>query len=177
MSKEKKDMHKHECECEKCDCEIDECETCDCEDLTKQVQELTDKLMRAQAELINYRHRKDDEVAKMLKYQGAELIKDLLPIIDDFERAILMDDDNIEDEVDRFLQGFKMMYANIGNIFKNNEIVMIDSLHKPFDPTYHQAVLTDKNPDYESGIITEVLAKGYMYKDKVLRPAMVKVNE
>jgi len=177
MSKNKDQNTEHVCECEPCECEPCECETCDCESKDQQIQELTDKLKRAQAELINYRHRKDEEVSRMLKYQGDDLIKNLLPIIDDFERAIQMDDDEVVDEVDRFLQGFKMMYANIGNIFKDHEIVVIDSLHQPFDPNFHQAVLTDKNPNYESGIITEVLAKGYMYKDKVLRPSMVKVNE
>lgn len=173
MSKKEK-QPEHSC-CGEAACECDN-NSCECHE-ADEVAILNDKLIRLQAELINYRRRKEEETARMLKYQGEDLIKALLPIVDDFERAIKMDDDNLTDELSKFLSGFKMMYGNLENIFISNEIKAIDCLHQPFDPHYHQAVLTDKNEAYDSGIVTEVLTKGYTYKDKVIRPAMVKVNE
>ena len=88
-----------------------------------------------------------------------------------------MDDNNLEDEVSKFLQGFKLMYKQIKDLLTKFEVKEMDCLDKEFDPTYHQAVTTGKDESKESGIILEVLQKGYMYKDKVLRTAMVKVNE
>ncbi len=168
--------HDHECECEHDD-DHECCGGCDVNEVDDQIQDLTDKLIRTQAEMINYRRRHEEEVGRMLKYEGEGIIKELLPIIDDFERAIIMDDQNLSDEVSNFLKGFKMMYANMESILNKHEIKVMECLHQPFDPTYHQAVLTDKNDAYASGVITEVLGKGYTYKDKVIRPAMVKVNE
>jgi len=88
-----------------------------------------------------------------------------------------MDDNNLEDEVSKFLQGFKLMYKQIKDLLTKFEVKEMECLGKEFDPTYHQAVTTGKDESKESGIILEVLQKGYMYKDKVLRTAMVKVNE
>ena len=133
--------------------------------------------MIAKADLVNYRKRKDEEVSKMLKYANEDLVKEMLPIIDTFERAIKMDDDNLEDEVSKFLSGFKMMYCNLITILESYGVKAIDGNNKPFDPTYHQAVMTEKKEGTESGMILEVLQKGYLLKDKVIRPAMVKVSE
>ena len=193
-----------ECTCEDCNCQngkectCDDCkrEECNCDDkkdkkkkkkkndledkLTLALQtinELNDKLLREKAEAINYRKRKDDEVSRMLKYKDEELVTDMLPIIDNFESAIKMDDTNLEDEVSKFLEGFKMIYGNLITVFEKYDIKPIDGINKPFDPTYHQAVMTEKVEDKESGMVVDVLRKGYMIKDKVIRPAMVKVSE
>ena len=150
------------------------------EELTKlqdKIKELEEKNLRLQAELINYRKRKDEEVARTLKYCNEELILEILPMLDNFERAINMDDDNLDDEVSKFLAGFKMIYANMLNVLEKFEVNPIDGKNKPFDPTYHNAVLTDKVEGMEPGIVIEVLQKGYILKDKVIRPAMVRVSE
>lgn len=133
--------------------------------------------LRLQAEFMNYKRRREEEVSKMLKYSEEEIIKEFLPILDNFERAIKMDDDNLDDEVSKFLEGFKMVYTQIKNMLDKFEVKEIESLGKEFDPTYHQAVMKESIPDKESGIVLEVFQKGYMYKDRVIRPAMVKVNE
>ena len=133
--------------------------------------------MRDKAEMINYRRRKEEETSKMLKYCNEDLIKQLLPVIDNFERAIKMDDDNLEDEVSKFLSGFKMIYSNLALTLQNFEVKAIDGANKPFDPVYHDAVMTEHRDDLEPGMIIEVLQKGYMLKDRVIRPAMVKVSE
>ena len=145
--------------------------------LGNRIKELEEKLVRNQAELINYKRRKDDEVSRMLKYSQEDIILEILPIIDNFERAIKLDDNNLEDELSKFLNGFKMIYTNLIEVLNKYEVKEIEALGKEFDPTYHQAVLTDKDESKVSGTILEVLQKGYMYKDKVIRVSMVKVNE
>ena len=191
-----------ECHCkenEECTCDDEcNCEECHCDDKKNKkdkkkkkdkeledklalalstVNELNDKLLREKAEAINYRKRKDDEVSRLLKYKDEELVTEMLPIIDNFENAIKMDDTNLEDEVSKFLEGFKMIYGNLLTVFEKYDIKPIDGVNKPFDPTYHQAVMTEKIEGKESGIVVDVLRKGYILKDKVIRPAMVKVSE
>ena len=182
------------CKCEET-CKCEEEKTCTCgegckckeekkdkkknnkvKELEEKIKELEEKSLREKAEMINYRKRKDEDVMRMLKYKDEDLVLEMLPVIDNFESAIKMDDDNLEDEVSKFLQGFKMIYGNLLGILEKYEVKPIDGNNKPFDPAYHQAVLTEKC-DMEPGMVIEVLRKGYILKDKVLRPAMVKVSE
>lgn len=146
-------------------------------ELIDRLTELEEKALRSQAEMINYRKRKDEEVSRMLKYASEDLVAGILPVLDNFERAIDMDDDNLDDEVSKFLAGFKMIYVNFKNTLEKYDIIAIDGRNKPFDPTYHQAVMTDKVEGMEAGMVVDVLQKGYLLKDKVIRPAMVKVSE
>lgn len=153
-----------------------ECKECHCEENEQKIKELEEALLRSHSDLINYRKRKDDEVSRILKYANEDLIKALLPVIDNFERAIMLDDNNLTDELSKFLAGFKMIYGSLENILRENEVIPIDGVNKPFDPNYHQAVLTEKT-DGEKGIVLDVMQKGYLFKDKVIRSAMVKVSE
>ena len=186
-----------ECSCnEECNCgETSECNdnmTCECgkekkkdkhkkkdkiEELENKIKELEEKALRDKAEMINYRKRKDEDVARMLKFCNEDLVTEMLPVIDNFESAIKMDDNNLDDEVSKFLAGFKMIYGNLLTIFEKFDIKPIDGNNKPFDPTYHQAVMTEHVENMESGMVIDVLRKGYILKDKVIRPAMVKVSE
>ncbi len=143
----------------------------------KKANENEENYLRAKADLINYRKRKDEEVSKMLKYANEDLILEILPVLDNFERAIKMDDDNLEDEVSKFLSGVKMIYASLTSILEKYGVTEIKSLGEKFDANIHQAVMTDEVKDKEKDIILEVYQKGYMLKDKLLRPAMVKVNK
>lgn len=147
------------------------------EKLQEKIKALEEECLKAKAEVINYKRRKDEEVSKLIKYSEENIIAGFLPILDNFERAINMDDDNLEDEVSKFLQGFKMIYCNLVGILEKYEVKEIESLNQPFDPTYHQAVMTEKREGVEPGVIIEVMQKGYMLKDKVIRPTMVKVSE
>ena len=136
------------------------------------------KSMRIQAEMLNFKKRKEDEVASFYKYCNEDLIEELLPVIDNFERAIQMDaSEDASDEVKRFLEGFKMIYGNLVSILNKEDVKEIEASGIEFDPNYHQAVLTEHDETKPSGVVLEVLQKGYTYKDKVIRPAMVKVNE
>ena len=158
--KEKKNKHKEE---------LDK--------LNLKLKQAEEEVLIAKADLINYRKRKDEEVVRMLKFCNEDLIKQILPIMDNFERAIKLDDNNLEDEVSKFLEGFKMIYCNMQSVMENFEVKQIDGANKPFDPVYHNAIMVEHIEGIEPGMVIEVLQKGYIYKDKVIRPAMVKVSE
>ena len=163
-----------ECECEHEECS---CEASELEIALDKAKKLEEALLRNQAELQNYKRRKDEEMSRMLKYSEEDIVRELLPVIDNFERAIMMDDSDLSDEVSKFLNGFKLVYTNMVNILKKFEVKEIEASGIEFDPTYHHAVLTEHDDSKPSGVILEVLQKGYMYKDRIIRPAMVKVNE
>ena len=182
--KEEKEIKKEHCNKEECNCKEtkEECtcnEECSCGDnkLEDKIKNLEEALLRSQAELINYKRRKDEETNRIIKYAEEDILKGFLPILDNFERAIGMDDDDLEDEVSKFLEGFKLMYKQIKDLLEKFEVKEIDCLGKEFDPALEQAVVMDHDETKESGVVTVVLQKGYMYKDRVLRTAMVKVNE
>lgn len=145
--------------------------------LKNDLKESSEKVLRLAAEMQNYKKRNETEKSNMLKYANEDLAKSLLPILDNFERAIRLDDNDLSDEVSKFLSGFKMIYGSFVNVLNDIEVKEIECDGLEFDPVYHQAVLTEKDETKPSGVILEVLQKGYMYKDKVIRPAMVKVNE
>ena len=145
--------------------------------LKNELKESSEKVLRLAAEMQNYKKRNETEKSNMLKYANEDLAKSLLPILDNFERAIKLDDNDLSDEVSKFLSGFKMIYGSFVNVLNNIEVKEIECDGLEFDPVYHQAVLTEKDENKPSGVVLEVLQKGYMYKDKVIRPAMVKVNE
>lgn len=136
-----------------------------------------EKALRASAEMMNFKRRKEEETSYMLKYASEDVIKSLLPVIDNFERGIKLDDSDLSDEVSKFLSGFKMIYSNFISILNKYEVKEIEANGIEFDPNFHQAVLMEHDENKPSGVVLEVLQKGYMYKDKVIRPAMVKVNE
>jgi len=138
---------------------------------------LKDKYLRVNAEMQNMRRRMEEEKANLLKYEGEDFIKKLLPVVDNFERAISMDDTNLEDEVSKFLSGFKMIYGNLSNTLKDNEVEAMDIINKPFDPNMMEAVLAEEVEGIEPNMVVDVLQKGYTYKGKVIRHAMVKVSK
>lgn len=138
---------------------------------------LNEKVLRISAEMQNMRRRYDEEINKICKYDGEELIIKLLTIVDNFERAIKLDDRDLSDELSKFLSGFKMIYTNLLNILESMDVKVIDCEGLEFDPTKMEAVLTEKDENLPANVVIEVLQKGYTYKDKVIRVAMVKVNE
>lgn len=147
------------------------------EKLQEEKRDLNDKLLRISAEMQNMRKRYDEEIARMYKYEGEGLIKELLSTLDNFERAISQDDDNLEDELSKFLSGFKLIYSEFRTKLENKGLSEIKCQDEAFDPTFMEAVLTEKVEGKESGIVIDVLQKGYKFNDKVIRPAMVKVSE
>ena len=147
------------------------------EDLKKKNDELMNKFLYSQAEFANFKKRKEQETANMLKYSNMDIARELLPVVDNFERAIKLDDSNLNDELSKFLDGFKMIYSHLVELLHKFEVEEIDCLNKEFDPNFEQALMTVKAEGVEPGIVVEVLQKGYMLKDKMIRPALVKVSE
>lgn len=138
---------------------------------------LNEKVLRISAEMQNMRRRYEEEISNIYKYEGEELIVKLLAIVDNFERAISLDDRDLSDELSKFLSGFKMIYTNLLNILDSMEVKAIECEGLEFDPNKMEAVLTEKDENLPANVVLEVLQKGYTYKDKVIRVAMVKVNE
>lgn len=142
-----------------------------------ELNEAKNKVLLAQADLINYRKRKDEELANFRKFANKDLILDLLQITDNFERAIKLDDNELSDELSNFLVGFKMIYASLNDILKQSGVVELDLLHQPFDPKTSEILLMDNDSNYDDEIVLDVLRKGYMLHDQIIRPAHVKVNK
>ena len=170
-----------ECKCEKKKCEKHDKKSKKFEDeinaLKAELALKEEKNLRIQAEMMNFKRRKEEETVRLLKYANEDILTSMLSVIDNFERGLKMDDNDLSDEVSKFLSGFKMIYTEIIGILNKNEVKEIPAEGLEFDPKVHQAVLMEHDDTKPHGVVLEVLQKGYMYKDKVLRPAMVKVNE
>ena len=98
-----------------------------------------------------------------------------MPSLDNFERALKMEADN--EQTKALLQGMDMVYRSLVDALKGEGVEAIEAVGKEFDPHFHQAVMKDENKDFGSNIVTEEFQKGYMLKDRILRPSMVKVNQ
>ena len=143
--------------------------------LKNNVQEEEEKYLRLYAEFENYKRRIQKENQTMKAYKAQDLLNDILPTIDNIERALQIEG---EDEQFKSLQkGVEMVYESLLNALKNNGLEKIEAEGQQFDPNIHQAVVQDDNPDYESGQVTQELQTGYKLKERVLRPSMVKVNQ
>ncbi len=138
---------------------------------------LQDKVLRVTAEMQNMKRRMEEERSNLLKYEGEDFIKSILPIADNFERAIGVNEEGLSEEVVKYLNGFKMIYSNLSSILQSNQVEIIDAINKPFDPNTMDAVMTEENSEVEPNTVIDVLQKGYTYKGKVIRHAMVKVSK
>lgn len=145
------------------------------EELQNEVNTLKDKNMRIAAEMVNTLRRKDEETNRLLKYSNESLITELLPVIDNFERALNVDAKTVD--VESYQKGMTMIYNSLKNILEKFEVKEIEAIDKEFDPSYHQAVMQEEKEGTKENIVIEVLQKGYTYKDKVIRPAIVKVSK
>ncbi|MFK3384350.1 nucleotide exchange factor GrpE [Staphylococcus aureus] len=144
-------------------------------ELQQLADENEEKYLRLYAEFENYKRRiqKENEINKT--YQAQRVLTDILPAIDNIERALQIEGD---DETFKSLQkGVQMVHESLINALKDNGLEVIKTEGEAFDPNIHQAVVQDDNPDFESGEITQELQKGYKLKDRVIRPSMVKVNQ
>ena len=144
-------------------------------ELEKLANDNEEKYLRLYAEFENYKRRiqKENQINATYKAQG--VLTDILPSIDNIERALQIEGD---DESFKSLQkGVQMVQESLLRALKDNGLEEILAEGKEFDPNLHQAVVQDDNPDFKSGEVTQELQKGYKLKDRVLRPSMVKVNQ
>src|SRR5436190_8964397 len=135
--------------------------------------EYLDGWQRSRADFVNYRKRSEQERADAYQTASAETLRKLLPVIDDFDRALAnVPADKGDDEV---IKGFNLIHRKMLMLLESSGITVINPVGEVFNPAYHEAIGQDETSDVPSGHITTVLQKGYLHGDKVLRPALVRV--
>ncbi|MCL6571592.1 MAG: nucleotide exchange factor GrpE [Bacillus sp. (in: Bacteria)] len=148
----------------------------------QKIQMLKDKLeaadnryLRLQADFDNFRRRTRLDLEASEKYRAQKLIANLLPALDNFERAMKIEADN--EQTKPLLQGMDMIYRGLLEALKDEGVEPIESVGKEFNPHQHQAVMQGEDENYGTNIVTAEFQKGYLLKDRVIRPAMVTVNQ
>lgn len=141
------------------------------EAVKKQLSEGVERMKRLQADFENFRRRTRQEKEELSNMVVQDFIKDLLPMLDNFDRAMAAE----ATDGTKFQQGVEMIYNQLAEILKNKGLEKIDTTDAEFDPNFHQAVMRVENPDLEDESIAMELQKGYIVKGKVIRPAMVQV--
>lgn len=144
-------------------------------ELEGKLEEADNRYLRLQADFDNFRRRSRIELEASAKYRAQSIITDLLPAIDNFERAMKMEVDN--DQAKSLMQGVEMVYRSLLDALKNEGVEVIEAVGKEFDPHLHQAVMQAEDENFGTNIVVEEFQKGYVLKDRVIRPAMVKVNQ
>src|SRR4051812_27233580 len=142
-------------------------------ELQKQRDEYYDRLLRKTAEFDNYRKRTDRERVQLSEAAAADLLGELLPLVDDMERALKADAGS--DGADSIRRGVELIHKQLLETLRKRGVRPIDSLGADFDPHFHQAVAHDPAEGRREGEVIEEFRRGYMLGDRLLRPAMVKV--
>lgn len=142
--------------------------------LRAEAEEHKQRLLRTQADYDNFRRRTAKEKEELGKYASAKLITELLPVIDNFERALGLAGES--EEIASYAKGVEMIFRQLEGVLKAEGLSAMESVGTPFNPEFHQAIMQVESDEYEEGIVVEEVQKGYILKDKVLRPAMVKVS-
>ncbi|WP_019422530.1 nucleotide exchange factor GrpE [Paenibacillus sp. OSY-SE] len=144
------------------------------EQAKEQADEHYQRYLRTQADFDNFRRRTMKEKEDLAKYASAKVITELLPVLDNFERALSTGQEASETE--SFVKGVDMIFRQIQQVMEQEGVQPMNAVGEPFNPEYHQAIMQVESDEYEEGFVVEEVQKGYMLKDKVLRPAMVKVS-
>ena len=142
--------------------------------MKEQVEESENKYLKLYAEFENFKRRNRQEAELNSKYKDQKFAEHLLPVIDNLERALAIE--GTDESFIALNKGVEMVYRNLVETLEKHDIKAIDALDQPFDPNFHQAVMTEAS-DAESDIVIEEFQKGYILKDRVIRPTMVKVSE
>ena len=147
----------------------------------EKIKDLEDKLSRALAEMENQRRRYEKEKDDAFDYGGFAFAKETLNLIDNLERSklTLQNDSNLKDTdaLKKILEHLEIINKDTMSIFKKNSIESIDSVDKKLDPNFHQAMMEIEDDEKESGTIVQEIQKGFMMKDRLLRPALVAVSK
>jgi len=143
-------------------------------ELRRQADEHQNRYLRAQADFDNFRRRTQKEKEELAQYASMKLITQLLPVMDNFERALQTGAEATE--VDSFAKGVDMIYRQLFQVLEAEGLKAMDVVGQPFDPELHQAIMRVESDEHEEGTVIEAVQTGYLLKDKVIRPAMVKVS-
>ena len=150
----------------------DQSDSIDPAELKQQRDDYYDRLLRKTAEFDNYRKRTERERSQLSETAAASLIEDLLPLVDDMERALKVD---AGAEVESIRRGVELIYKQLVETLRRRGVKPIESLGADFEPHFHQAVAHEPAEGHREGEVTEEFRRGYMLGDRLLRPAMVKV--
>lgn len=145
------------------------------EDFEKKYNDLNDSYLRLAADFDNFRKRSLKEKEETIIYSISNFAGELLPILDNFKRALEIKEEEVKDK--GFYEGIEMIYKQLNELLEKEGIEKFTDEGKPFDPSRHCAVTVENIEDKDNDIILEVFQDGYIYKQKILRPAMVKVNK
>jgi molecular chaperone GrpE len=143
------------------------------EEIQKQRDEYYDRLLRKTAEFDNFRKRTERERQALSEAAAGDLIEDLLPLVDDLERALKVETGG--EGADAYRRGVELIHRQLSEILRKRGVRPIETLGADFDPYYHQAVAHEPSSDRRDGEVIEEFRRGYMLGDRLLRPAMVKV--
>lgn len=142
------------------------------EKMTKKLEEAEQSFARLSADFANFKKRTQREKADIYKYANEDLVKSILPALDDYDRAVSHYD---ESKAGPFGKGIDLVFKKLIEALKNKGVAEIESLNKEFDPNMHHAVAIDESDEHTKETVSEVLLKGYTLNGKVIRPSMVKV--
>lgn len=145
------------------------------EELTKELAKAKNDYYKAYADAENRKKRLQQDYETNMKYRIQSFALDILPVLDNFERALAIKSD--DEAIKNYVTGFKMIYDGLMNALQKEGVEVIEAKDKPFDPNMHQALMTEKVEGMESDMVVEELQKGYKLKDRVIRPSYVKVSE
>ncbi|MBW5444921.1 nucleotide exchange factor GrpE [Cohnella sp. CFH 77786] len=143
-------------------------------ELQRQLEESQNRHLRVQADFDNFRRRTLKEKEELAQYASLKLVGQLLPVLDNFERALQSGSD--AGETGSFAKGVDMIYRQLSQVLEAEGLRKMEAAGTPFDPELHQAIMQVESEEHEEGTVVEVVQNGYWLKDKVLRPAMVKVS-
>lgn len=144
------------------------------EALRSDLEQMKDRALRVQAELENYRKRVAREMADERRYAELGLLRDLLPVLDNMDRAVEAAEKS--GEAPQLLEGFRMVAQQLKGILERHHCVSIQALHQPFDPNFHEAILQQPSAEHPAGTVIYVASPGYRLHDRVVRPAQVIVS-
>ncbi len=145
------------------------------QELTDKLQEEENKRFRLLADYENFKRRASLDKEALQKYRAQNVVTNLIPVLDNFARALAVEAKT--EEAQTMMTGLDMIYRTFVQALEDEGLVEIQALDQEFDPNFHQAIMTGSDEDKPTGIVLEQMQAGYMLKDRVLRPAMVKVNE
>lgn len=145
------------------------------EELRTQLEELSQRLLRTQADFDNFRKRTRQEKEELTQYANAKLIVDLLPVMDNFFLA--MQAAQGKGDTEALMKGVDMVFRQLAGVLEKAGVRTMEPVGEPFDPNRHEAVLSETAPETQAGLVLEVLRTGYLLHERVLRPAMVKVSQ
>lgn len=143
--------------------------------MQQEMEQANDMMLRLAAELDNYKKRVAKERESLIRYAAQDVLQELIPVLDNFERAIESADKS-KDFVS-FLEGVKMIYKNMYDVMGRKGLARIHAVGETFDPNIHEAVMQVTSQEHPENVVVEELQKGYMLHDRVIRPSMVVVSK